>query len=113
MEELEIKTYDFAVQAIGFAKSIEKEYPEIQVQSFKKSSGAVSIKFIDAINAKENEDFANNLRECLKNLKKSGEYLKLMQTIKSERLENEKSALIDESVKIEKELDSIIKKLIY
>lgn len=113
MEELEIKTYDFAVQAIGFAKSIEKEYPEIQIQDFKKSSGAVSIKFIEAMNAKENEDFANGLRECLTNLQKSGEYLRLMQEVENERLEKEKSALVEEYIKIEKELDSIIKKLIY
>lgn len=113
MEELEIKTYDFAVKAIGFAKSIEKELSEIQVNDFKQNSGAVSIKFIEAMNANENEDFANNLRECFEKLQESDKFLQAMETLKIEQLENEKAELISEAGKIKVQLDSIIKKLIY
>jgi len=71
MNELEVQTYNFAVEGIGFVKSLEKEFPEMAKPELKQVIGAVSLKCIDALDAKENEDFASNLRDCLEKSKKA------------------------------------------
>lgn len=63
MEELEVQTYKFAVEGIGFVKSLEKEFPEIIPPELKYCMENVSMKYIDALHSKENENFAENLRE--------------------------------------------------
>lgn len=113
MKELEVKTYNFAVQSIGFAKSIEKHFPEIEITEFKKSAGAVSIKYIEAFDCQENEDFANKLRECHSNLKSSLSYLNSMTEVSNESLEKEKAKLLEEATLVDKKLEKVIKKLIY
>ena len=120
MKELEVKTYNFTVQGIGLIKSLEKEFPELvnlsadrQDKELKQSIGAVSIKFMDALDAKEAEDFAKNLRECLSSANKSSELLKEMGEIKNDIFNNQRIALIDESKVIIAKLNTIVSKLIY
>lgn len=113
MRDLELKTYDYTVKAIGLVKSIEKEYPEMSITDFRKSAGDVSLKFLEAVNAKENEDFANALRTCHSQLQKSSEILEAMEKFENEQMEKERLALIRAANPINKELDTIIKKLIY
>ncbi|MFC2150985.1 hypothetical protein ACFLSE_00520 [Bacteroidota bacterium] len=113
MEELEVKTYNFAVEGIGLVKSLEKEFPELAKSELKQSMGAVSLKFIDALNASENEDFANNLRECFLNAKKSSELLNTLGELSNETLNKQKSKLIKDSNLIIEKLDAIINRLIY
>lgn len=113
MKELEIKTYDFAVQGIGLIKSLEKEFPELVNNDLRQSIGAVSIKFIDALNAEENEDFAQNIRDCHSNALKSSELLSKMDEIKNDTFNKQKEVLINESKVIIEKLDTIISKLIF
>lgn len=113
MKELEVKTYNFAVLGIGLIKSLEKEFPELVNSDLKKSIGAVSIKFIDALNAEENEDFAKNLRDCHSNAQKSIEILNTMGEIANNTLNEQKNTLIIESKIIIEKLNTIISKLIY
>ncbi len=113
MKELEVKTYNFAVLGIGLIKSLEKEFPELVNSDLKKSIGAVSIKFIDALNAEENEDFAKNLRECHSNAQKSVELLNALGEIANNTLNEQKLTLINESKIIIEKLNTIISKLIY
>ena len=113
MKELEVKTYNFAVQGIGLIKSLEKEFPEKVNSELKRNIGNVSLKFIDAIDAQENENFAKNIRECYSSAQKSEELLNAMGEILNEVLNNRKNALINDSKIISEELDTIIKKLIY
>jgi len=113
MKELEVKTYNFAVLGIGLIKSLEKEFPELVNSNLKKSIGAVSIKFIDALNAEENEDFAKNIRDCHLNTQKSVELLNAMGKITNDTLNEQKNTLINESQIIIKKLNTIISKLIY
>ena len=113
MRDLEVKTYDYTVKAIGLVKSIEKEYPEMSISDFKKSAKDVSLKFLEAMNAKENEDFANALRVCHSQLQKSLEILQSMKSFEIEQIENERLSLIKSTEPINKELETIIKKLIY
>ena len=113
MKELEVKTYNFAVQGIGLIKSLEKEFPELANNELKQSMGAVSINFIDALNAQENEDFAKNMRECFSNAQKSSELLNAIGEIQNRTLDEQKMGLIKDSKIIIEKLDSIISKLIY
>lgn len=113
MKELEVKTYNFAVLGIGLIKSLEKEFPELVNSDLKKSIGAVSIKFIDALDAEENKDFAKNLRDCHSNVQKSVELLNALGEIANNTLNEQKNTLIIESKIIIEKLNTIISKLIY
>ena len=113
MKELEVKTYNFAIQAIGFAKSIEKKFPEISISEFKKSAGAVSIIFIDAFDAQENSDFAKNLRQCHNKIIESIDGLNSIEPISDETLEKQRLSLIKEAILIDEKLETIIQKLIF
>lgn len=113
MQELEVKTYNFTVDAIGLIKSLEKEHPELLNNDFKKYAGAVSLKFMDAVDSQENDHFANNLRDCLANSKKSLEILHKMQEIPNPVFENQKKTLIKDIELIIEKLDQINSKLIY
>jgi len=113
MKDLEKQTYDFAVAGISLIKSLEKEYPELVNSELKKNIGAVSIKYIDAINAQENEDFANNLRACHSSAKKSIELFNALGEIGNINLNKQKIKLIKDSKIIIEKLDTVISKLIY
>jgi len=113
MKELEIKTYNFSVQAIGLIKSLEKEFPELVNPELKKAMGNVSIKFMDAMDADENTDFANNLRDSKENAEKSHELLTKMGSIQNELFNSQRNTLISEAKEIKEKLENIISKLIY
>lgn len=113
MQELEVKTYNFAIQCIGFVKSLEKDYPEMVIKDLKSCAGAVSIEFMAALDSNENEDFAKNLRVCHSNAKKSLELLKKTDEVKDEKLNSQKILLIKEAEEIVEKLNQIIDKLIY
>jgi hypothetical protein len=113
MQELEVKTYNFTVQGIGLIKSLEKEFPEKVSSELRQNIGNVSLKFMDAQDAQENENFAKNIRECNSSAEKSEELLNELGTIQNETFENQKNALIKESKVIREQLDTIIEKLIY
>ncbi|HAF27624.1 MAG TPA: hypothetical protein DCG75_01120 [Bacteroidales bacterium] len=113
MKDLEVKTYNFAVQGIGLIKSLEKEFPELVNNDLKQSMGSVSINFIDALNAQENEDFAKNIKACYANTQKSAELLHSLGVIENKTLEEQRLLLINDSKNMIDKLDSIISKLIY
>ena len=115
MQELEKKTYNFSVQGIGFIKSIDKNYPglEMDTQELKQYIGAVSLKFIAAMDSKENDDFANNLRECHNKAMMSSKQLKKLDKLKENTLKTQKNDLIREAEEITEQLDKILEKLIY
>jgi len=113
MKELEEKTYNFTVQAIGLIKSLEKEFPKLVNPELKKALGNVSIKFMDAMDADENTDFANNLRDSKENAEKSYELLSQMGSIQNELFNSQRNTLISEAQEIKEKLENIISKLIY
>jgi len=112
MKDLEIQTYDFAIGGIGFVKSIEKEQPELTNEELKHSIGTVSLKFMDALSATENEEFASNLRACHASLIKSTQLLNKLKDLNS-NLNLQKEKLLEDSRTIQDKLDHIISKLIY
>ncbi len=113
MRDLEEKTYQYTVLGIGLIKSLEKEFPELLSSELKKSIGAVSTKYMDAFDSKENADFAGKLRESHTNAKKSLELLNSMGDIPNQILNEQRKKLIKETIEIVDQLDTIIQKLIY
>jgi hypothetical protein len=113
MQELGDKTYNFAVKGLGFIKSLDKIEPPFNTGELKQNIGNVSLKFIAAMDSKENDDFAHNLRECHHNTIKTLERLKKLNEIKEQNLEIQRDQLITEAEEIIEHLDKIIKKLIY
>lgn len=112
MKDLEVQTYNLAVEGIGFVKSIEKEQPELATEELKHSVGAVSLKFMDALSATENEDFASNLRACNASLIKSTQLLNELKGL-NDNLNLQKEKLLEDSRTVQDKLDHIISKLIY
>lgn len=113
MKDLEVQTYNFSVDGIGLVKSLEKEHPDLVNSELKQTIGNVSLKFMDAVSAKENEDFANNLRACYAETQKSVELLRAIDGIQNEQIVTQKEKMILESQIILEKLESIISKLIY
>jgi len=113
MKELEVQTYQFAVEGIGLVKSLEKEVPGLATSDLKQSMGAVSLKYMDALSAEENEDFASNLRACHASAKRSEELLHTLEKLTNKELIQQKEKMINDSKKIIEKLDGIIEKLIY
>ena len=113
MQELEDKTYNFAVKGLGFIKSLDKIEPPFNTGELKQYTGAVSLKFIAAMDSKKNDDFAYNLRECHHNTIKTLEQLKNLNEIKEKNLKTQRNQLIAEAEEIIENLDKIIEKLIY
>jgi hypothetical protein len=113
MQELEEKTYSFTIQGIGLIKSLEKYFPEKVNSELRQNIGNVSLKFMDALDAQENKDFAKNIRECYSCTKETEELLNKMGTVQNDTFENQKIALINESKVICEKLNTIIEKLIY
>lgn len=113
MKDLEEKTYQYTVQGIGLIKSFEKFSPELAKTELKQNIGKVSTKFMDALDAKENEDFAKNLRESFNSAQKSLELLNSIGKLENNDLEKEKNNLIEETKSIVNQLETIIQKLIY
>jgi len=113
MNELEEKTYQYTVKGIGLVKSLEKEFPELLSSELKQNIGKVSTKFMDALDAKETEDFAKLLRESHSSAEKTLDFLNSMNEISNQNLNDEKKKLIEETKSIVDQLENIIQKLIY
>lgn len=113
MQELEKETYNFAVQTIGLARSLEKADSSQDLTKLKTSAAKVSTIFIEAMEADENKEFANKLRECLHYAKQAHEELTKISIYDTESLSKEFALLKASLDKIEKQLEEISTKLIY
>ncbi|HAN19554.1 MAG: hypothetical protein A2X13_15080 [Bacteroidetes bacterium GWC2_33_15] len=113
MQELEQKTYNYTVQTIGFIKSLEKELPHLVNEELRTTAGAVSLKFMDAMESIENKDFSDNIKKSFDNARRSFEILKTLNCSANKELEKQKAFLLSESHEIIEKLNFIISKLIY
>ncbi len=113
MKELESETYNFAIQGIGLMKSLEKEFPALTNSELSRCIAAVSIKYMNALNAEKNEGFALNVRNCHSNALKSSELLNQIGEIENNTFNQQKIELISELKVIIEKLDIVISKLIF
>jgi len=113
LKELEKKTYIFSVEAIGWAKSMEKmnDHPN-EAMSFKIAAANAYKFFSSAIVAEENKAFADKLRDSLSATKEARKLLNEIST-ENEELAKQQKALYEKSGEIISELEKIIKKIIY
>jgi len=113
LKELEKKTYIFSVEAIGWAKSMEKANDHTnEAVSFKLTAANAYKFFSNAVIAEENKAFADNLRDSLNATKEARKLLEGIST-ENEELAKQQKALYDKSGEIIDELEEIIKKIIY
>lgn len=113
MQELESKTYNFTVKAIGFIKSLEKELPHLVNEELRKTAGDVSLKFMDAMDSDETKDFSDNIRKSYSNAQQSVEFLKSINCNENKELEKQKAELLTDLHEINENLSGIINKFIY
>jgi predicted nucleic acid-binding Zn-ribbon protein len=113
MQELEKKAYIYSVEAIGFAKTLEKDkrHPE-QTQLFKTLSGKIYTMVADSHKAESNKDFADTLREC-KNITLQLEKLLSQLEISDSGMKEQKKQLEKKLQEINNKLNDLLSKIIY
>jgi len=113
MKYLEKKLYIFSVEAIGWAKSMEKitDQPAL-VENFKYAAANAYKRFSEAIASEDNKDFASKLRASNKLVKQAGQLLRDL-TTEDETLSRQKTELDKQKQDIETSLEEITKKIIY
>ena len=113
MKELEKKTYIFSVEAIGWAKSMEKINDHSnQTVSFKLVAANAYKFFSGAVIAEENKAFADRLRDSLSAAKEARKLLDEVST-ENDELAKQQKALYEKNDEIISELEEIIQKIIY
>ncbi len=104
MQELEKQAYIYSVEAIGFAKSLEKENNSSSgIAEFKKNSGKIYKLIADTHNTDSNSGFADLLREA-KNLAPELKH-------KLDKIHTEDKALQEQKKQLTSKLDDLIQKL--
>jgi len=114
MQELEKLTYSFAIESASLIKSLEKIATKdfSDLQELKRQTAGVSLTFMDAIEARENKVFSNNLRTCLHHVQATYTCLQTLDTHQVAEFDQQKTTLIQKCEKIKAKLEEITKKLI-
>jgi predicted nuclease with TOPRIM domain len=113
MQELEKQAYIYSVEAIGFAKSLEKETnPGEGIEEFKKKSGKIYKLVADTHKAESNTGFADLLRETKALAPELKQKLHKIHT-EDKALQEQKKQLTSKLDDIIQRLDEILSKIIY
>jgi len=113
MLELEKKAYIYSVEAIGYARSIEKAGEQSELAGiFKEAAGRVYTLLTDALEAEENQELANLFRESRSKASESLRHLEQTHPRDNPLREKKKelTALIED---ILARMDEIEQRLIY
>lgn len=113
MQEAEKLTYDFSIYGIGFIKSLNKKLPKIESSELKENIGNVSLKFLIALESKENKEFADNIRKSYDSIIRCNILLKDINCTTVSSLEKERIELITKSETLITKLKGITEKIIY
>ena len=113
MQELEKKAYIYTVEAIGFARSLEKLCPDSDpIKEFKENSGKIYTLVADTHKAESNEKFADHLRQ-VRTIAYDLETKLPQIDVTDESLSATQEQLKQQLSEIIKKLDEILSKIIY
>lgn len=113
MKNLEKNIYIYSVEAIGWAKSMEKTPADSeQLKTFKFAAGNMYKQFSDAVISEDNKVFADHLRASLKQGKQSAQLLDAF-TIEEQSLKNQQTNLQTRIEDIINQLEEVTGKIIY
>ena len=113
MQELEKITYIYSVEAIGFAKSLEKLHPgDERIREFKNKSGKMYTLVADTHKAETNREFADKLRKVRSISMELTEKLPTF-NVESKELSKQKEQLSEKLKEIKEKLDELLSKIIY
>ncbi len=114
MKELEKNTYVFSVEAIGFAKTLEKkEAQKKNAGIIKEYAGTVYRKLADAQQEDETEVFADSLRKSYQAASQAKDLFEELEIENDVDLQDQQKKLLEKIKIIVSKMDEIIKKLIY
>jgi len=109
--DLEERTLRFAKTVRVFVKNLPKSTGNIEDgKQVIRSSGSMGANYIEANEALSKKDFVMRVKICRKESKETSYWLKLLDTGKSENLEQERQSLIQESVELMKIFSAIMRK---
>ena len=109
--DLEERTFQFAKRCKEFVKKLPKTTANIEYgKQLIRSSGSQAANYIEANEALSKKDFIHRIKICRKETKESALWLKLCDTNDDLELEEERKALIQETVELRKIYSSIVKK---
>jgi four helix bundle protein len=107
--DLEERTLAFAKRVIAYIGRLPKTLPNIEIsKQLVRSSGSVGANYIEANEALSKKDFVMRIKICRKEAKESSYWLKLVTC--DQEPDNEKAALIQESMELTKIFGSILVK---
>lgn len=109
--DLEDRTFQFAKNVRNFVSKLPKTIANIDdVHQLVKASGSVGANYIEANEALSKKDFVHRIKICRKESKESRYWLKLVYIENDEKLEQERSVLIQESTELMNIFGAIIHK---
>lgn len=118
MAERSNKPYDLEARTEAFARAVRlfvKQLPDIPVnwediKQVLRSSGSVGANYIEANEVLGKKDFLMRIRICRKEAKESGYWLRLLDAGGDAAMEQERMALVSESVELMKIFGAILRK---
>jgi len=109
--DLEDRTFQFAKNVRNFIRKFPKNIANIEdAHQLVRASGSVGANYIEANEALSKKDFIHRIKICRKESKESKYWLKLVYIEDNEKLEQERSALIQESTELMNIFGAIIHK---
>jgi four helix bundle protein len=95
--DLEERTLKFAKSVIDFTDALQRTIANIEmIKQVIRSSGSVGANYIEANEALSKKDFTIRVKICRKEAKETRYWLTLIQ-VKDEKLEKERSVLVQEA----------------
>jgi four helix bundle protein len=109
--DLEERTLQFAKAVRSFIKKIPKTIGNIEDgKQVARSSGSVGANYIEANESLSKKDFLMRIKICRKEAKETIFWLRLIEVIKNEESERERSFLVQEGTELMKIFGSIVEK---
>ncbi len=108
--DLEERTYQFARRVRAFVRSLPRTIANIEdAKQVIRSSGSVGANYIEANEALSKKDFVMRIKISRKEAKESTYWLRLIMTAGTTEIEQERDALIQESVELMKIFGAILR----
>lgn len=109
--DLEERTFNLAKSCRGFTKKLTRTAENVEdIKQLTRASGSVAANYIEANEAFSRKDFLYRIKVTRKEAKEAKLFLRLVDCHGKEKLENERTSLIDEALQLVKIFNAIAEK---
>ena len=108
--DLEERTFEFALSVRTYIRNIRRNYDiQIDIQPLIRSSGSVGANYIEANESLGRKDFLMRIRICLKEVKETTYWLKLIQKSQNKEYDETVNDLLKEALELKTSLQKLFK----